>query len=234
MCSIQTIAMPRAFNSRMMSTSSFASASVSPPPISSKQQHGRVGRERARKLKALAIDESEGLRASVGDSRHAGQRKRFDCRLHRRDHARAPPPCAAAVNTFSNTVMPLNGLGIWCVRASPRRHRSAVGAMGDVVAEKAHASGGRRMRADQEAEQGRLSGAVRTDDADRFAGDEPKSRRRSSTRRAPKLFVRPSASSRRPSVRTPDIPGAAPRQLLYGLSFASMGTLGSVAFSVTG
>jgi glycine/serine hydroxymethyltransferase len=26
------------------------------------------------------------------------------------------------------------------------------------------------MRADQEAEQGRLSGAVRTDDADRFAG----------------------------------------------------------------
>ena len=35
MCSIQTIAMPRRFSSRMVATSSCASASVSPPPISS-------------------------------------------------------------------------------------------------------------------------------------------------------------------------------------------------------
>ena len=42
--------------------------------------------------------------------------------------------------------------------------------IGHVLAEKAHPAGGWRMGADQDAEQGRLSGAVRPDDSDRLAG----------------------------------------------------------------
>ena len=53
--------------------------------------------------------------------------------------------------------------------ASLRRRRE-----GDVLAEKAHPSAGWRMRADQQAEQSCLSGAVRPDDAHRFAGADRK------------------------------------------------------------
>ena len=137
------------------------------------QQHCGAGGERAGELEPLAIDESERLRAPVGDGSHAGQRKRVDRRLigafmlepaamrgggedileHRHAaegprnlmRARQPPP------------------------ASLRRRRG-----GDVLAEKAHPPAGRRMRADQQAEQGRLAGAVRPDDAHRLAGADGK------------------------------------------------------------
>ena len=46
--------------------------------------------------------------------------------------------------------------------------------LGHVLAEKADPAGGRRMRADQDAEQRRLAGAVRADDADRLAGADGK------------------------------------------------------------
>ena len=45
---------------------------------------------------------------------------------------------------------------------------------GHVLAEEAHPPAGRRMRADQQAEQGRLARAVRPDDADRLAGADGK------------------------------------------------------------
>ena len=45
---------------------------------------------------------------------------------------------------------------------------------GHVLAEKAHPAGGRRMRPDQHAQQRRLAGAVRADDADRLAGADGK------------------------------------------------------------
>ena len=62
----------------MMSTSSFASASVSPPPISSSSSDGGAGRERAGEFEALAVDEAERLRAPVGDAVMPVSRKRVE------------------------------------------------------------------------------------------------------------------------------------------------------------
>ena len=135
------------------------------------QQHGRAGRERAGELQALAVDQAERLGAPVGDAVMPVSAERRRWRARRRRRVAEPPPCAAAVKTFSNTVMPLNGRGIWCVRAeaAPARARRSADAR-HVLAAEAHLPGGRRMRADQDAEQGRLAGAVGADDADRFAG----------------------------------------------------------------
>ncbi len=173
MCSIQTIAIPRAFNSRMMSTSSFASASVKPPPISSSSRTaGPVASARASSSRFRSMSPSVSARRLATDVMPVSASD-FDRRLigafmlepaamrgggedileHRHAaegprnlvRARQPPP------------------------ASLRRRRE-----GDVLAEKAHPPAGRRMRADQQAEQGCLARAVRPDDAHRFAGADGK------------------------------------------------------------
>ena len=91
------------------------------------QQHRGIGGERAGEFEPLAVEEAERLGAPVGDRRHAAQRERLD-RAGLGASRASPPPLAAATKTFSNTVMPLNGRGIWWVRTRPSRHRSAVGA----------------------------------------------------------------------------------------------------------
>ena len=112
--------------------------------------------------------------------------------------------------------------------ASLRRRRH-----GDVLAEKAHPSAGRRMRADQQAEQSRLARAVRPDDAHRLAGAhrkvdavEHQERAEAFGQAFPFEKKADRFARRRSRVRH--------RQLLNGLSFAWIGTFGSVAFSVTG
>ena len=105
---------------------------------------------------------------------------------------------------------------------------------GHVLAEKPHPAAGRRMGADQDAEQGRLAGAVRPDDADRLAGVDGKvdpvehhegAEALRQAFRVKQKAVRLGAGHPREPLR---------RQLLNGLSFAWIGTFGSVAFSVVG
>ena len=134
------------------------------------QQRRRAGRQRAGEFEALAVDQAERLGAAVGDAGHAGRRQSTRRRARRLRRGRAPPPWRAAAKTFSNTVMPENGRGIWWVRARPRRQRSAVGSAVTSSPAQPDGPGGRRVRADQDAEQRRLAGPVGADDADGLVG----------------------------------------------------------------
>ena len=137
------------------------------------EQHGGVGRERAGKLQPLSIDETERLRAPVGDRSHAGQRKRFDRRLIGALTLKPPAMRGRGEDILEHRHA---AEGPWnLVRTRQPPPASLRGRrQGDVLAEKAHPSAGWRMRADQQAEQGCLSRAVRPDDPHRFAGADRK------------------------------------------------------------
>ena len=69
MCSIQTIAMPRALEFED-DVDQFVRLGVGQAAADLvEQQHRGVGRQRAGELEALAVDEAERLRAPVGDRR---------------------------------------------------------------------------------------------------------------------------------------------------------------------
>jgi len=89
------------------------------------------------------------------------------------------------------------------------------------------------MGADQDAEQRRLAGAVRADDADRLAGVDGKvdAIEHHEGAEAFRQAFRVEQKAVRLRAGHPPRPR---RQLLYGLSFAWIGTFGSVAFSVVG
>jgi len=84
MCSIQTIAIPAPRSCLIITTSSAASASVSPAPISSSSQHDRVGRERAGELEPLAPEQSERLGPAVAELRQAAQLEHLQAAIVRR------------------------------------------------------------------------------------------------------------------------------------------------------
>ena len=138
------------------------------------------------------------------------------------------------MKTFSNTVMPLKGRGIWCVRASPRRHRSAVGARVTSSPRKrtrplvgACAPTSTLSNVVLPAPFGPTMPTASPAPTRKVDAVEHHEARRSSCQ-AFRLEQKAVALARR-AFRAPRR-----RQLLYGLSFASIGTFGSVAFSVTG
>ena len=89
------------------------------------------------------------------------------------------------------------------------------------------------MRADQHAEQRRLAGAVRADDADRLAGADGEVDAVEHHQRAEALgqAFRVEQKAVRPGAGT--IPASRSAvSCCNGMSFAAIGTFGSVAFSV--
>ena len=89
---------------------------------------------------------------------------------HRPRRGRGRRHATAATKTFSKVVMPLNGFGTWCVRTRPSRQRSCCRQRRHVVALEADRAGAWRKGAGEHAEQRRLAGAVRADNADRLVG----------------------------------------------------------------
>ena len=81
MCSIQTIASPRprsdldCFDQAVGFLVGEAAADLV------EQQHARLGRERARKLQPLAIEQPERFRPAIGDVQHLAKLKRLDAAL---------------------------------------------------------------------------------------------------------------------------------------------------------
>src|ERR1035437_837747 len=124
MCSIHTMASPPRRIFLMVVTSSAASASVSPAPISSSRTTaGSVAIERASSRRLRWSRPRLSARRLATSVRPQSARTSM-ARSHA-DGPRRPPPQAAPTNTFSNTVMPPNGRGTWWARAIPRRQRSA-------------------------------------------------------------------------------------------------------------
>ena len=75
----------------------------------------------------------------------------------------------APIITFSSTDMPSKVCGTWKVRARPRRGARLRRQVGDVLAFEQHLAGGREQIAGQAIEEGRLAGAVRSDQAENIA-----------------------------------------------------------------
>ena len=137
------------------------------------QQHRGAGRERAGEFEPLAVDEAERLGAPVGDPRHGGERKRVDRLL-----IGALPLEPAAMGGCGEDILEHRHAaeGPRNLMRARKPPPAALGRRreGDVLAEKAHPPAGRRMRADEQAQERRLARAVRPDDADRLAGADGK------------------------------------------------------------
>ena len=167
------------------------------------QQHaGPVASARAssRRLRCSRPRLSARRLASVDE---AAQLEHLDAALVARPGARSPPPAAAPTSTFSKTVMPPNGRGTWWARPTPSRQRAGGAGSGDVRAAQAHAALVGPQRAGEHAQQRRLAGAVRPDDADRLAARPRRSRRRRAPTSAPKRLRIPSAVDERVGPSTP-------------------------------
>ena len=121
-CSIQTMATPSARIPAIVCRSTAASASVRPAPISSSSSsRGRVARARAISSRLRSSRPRLSARRLATRSRpHASSTS-----VHVSQAACPPrrPPALAPTNTFSNTVMPVNGLGTWWARPMPSRQR---------------------------------------------------------------------------------------------------------------
>ena len=196
MCSIQTIAIPlppQLADRRRRARS--ASASVRPPPISSSSRTCGFGRERAGELEPLAVEQAERLGPAVRDGRQAAQLEHLDDRVVARRGAGAPPPVVAPTRTFSNTVMPPNGRGTWCVRADAEPAARAAPTGRDVGAPEADAAAVGALRAGEDVQQRRLARAVGADDADRLAGPHGEVDAVEHDERAEALARRPTAAS---------------------------------------
>ena len=129
-----------------------------PPPISSSSSTTGVGRERARQLEPLAVEQAEALGAAVGERRVRPQcsstsMQRVVGRAARAARRRSRAP----TKTFSNTVMPPNGRGTWCARPMPEPAAACRRRPGDVVAAEADRARRRRERAGEHVEQRRLA-----------------------------------------------------------------------------
>ena len=133
------------------------------------EQHGGAGRERAGEFQPLPIDESERLSAPVGDCRHAGQRKRFDCRLIGELTLKPAAMRGGGEDILEHRHAAERPWNLMCAREPPPASLRCR-LEGHVFAKEAHPPAGWRMRADQQAKQSCFSGAVRPDDAQSFAG----------------------------------------------------------------
>src|SRR5438309_2026242 len=124
MCSIHSTAIPRSRSPATVSTSAADSASVSPPPISSRRSTAgstESARASSRRLRCMRPSPSARRLASwVNAVRSSTSRQRSYA-----SRPRWRPPAVAPTSTFSNTVIPANGRGTWWVRAMPSLHRSA-------------------------------------------------------------------------------------------------------------
>ena len=169
-CSIQTMAMPRRLSSRI-DVDEFARLAVGQAAADLvEQQHRGIGGERARQFEALAVDQAERLGAPVGDAVMP---------------AASSESIGALVGLVAAEAAAVRGGGedVLEHRHAAERPRNLMGARESAPA----ALGGRQtsvtssprkrtaaarsaLRADQDAEQRRLAGAVRADDADRLVG----------------------------------------------------------------
>ncbi len=112
-CSIQTIVTPEACTSRIAASSDWHSRSVSPPAISSSSSSfGSVASARA-SLQPLALQQRQRTGQAVGLGLQPGEFQHLRPRGSPATHPCASRPKVAPTSTFSNTVMPPNGCGIW-------------------------------------------------------------------------------------------------------------------------
>ena len=133
------------------------------------QQHCRAGGERARELQPFAVDQAERLGAPIGEAGHAGQRQRLDGARVGRVALQAAAVRGGGEDVLEHRHAAERPRDL--VRAREAAPAPFGGRQGrHVLAAEAHPPGGRRKRADEHAEQGRLAGPVGADDADRFVG----------------------------------------------------------------
>ena len=111
-CSIQMIETPLRLTSLMRAISTWHSCSVRPPATSSSSSTRGCGRERARELEPLAVEQGEACRRAGWPCRRGRSGRESPCSDRRRRARGGRPPKAAATTRFSNTLMPPNGCGI--------------------------------------------------------------------------------------------------------------------------
>ena len=179
MCSIQTIAMPRAAQlaDRLDQLVRLRVGQAAADLV--QQQHGRVGCERARQLEPLAVEQPERLGAPVGERRacRTVSSASIDapvgapraCARRRRS-----PPRARSRTRSCRRTAAAPGARARC----PSRQRAAAPAGVTSASRKRTAPAVGLQRAGEDVEQRRLARAVGADDADRLAGPEARSRRR--------------------------------------------------------
>ena len=122
---------------------------------------------RARQFETLAVDEAERFGAAIGDARHPREGKHVDGAIVGGVARQAPAMHGGGENIFEHRHAAEGARNLM----RPRQpHSAAFGGWRrcHVAPQESHRAAGRRVGADEQAEQGRFAGAVGTDDADRF------------------------------------------------------------------
>ena len=185
---------PPARSCLIVATSSAASASVRPAPISSSSSTaGSVASARASSRRLRCSRPRLSARRLL-EPRSTADVEHLDAGVVGVRPVSGRPPVAAPTKTFSNTVMSPNGRGTWCARPMPRTATAGrgLGVTSTPRNSTAPASGPKRPR--EHVQQRRLAGAVGPDDADGLAGPTAKSTP-SRTASAPKRLLIPTAAS---------------------------------------